>query len=235
MGLGIKTWIQFILKETFGGGHGWFSAAGDYETWQQNRIKSILKHYSADFFDGKTIIELGAGYGDIGRFFHQLGAKVTFIEGRKENVTEIQRRYPSMRVLQWDLNDPLPPTADKADIIIHFGLLYHLGNPEASLRNSCRACQYMMLETECCDSDDPNFVRPVKEKAYWKDHALNGEGCSPSPAFVERTLTEEGMEFERVTDARCNGGEHFYDWPIKNTGITKKGQRKFWFVKKKAH
>src|SRR5260370_667577 len=103
MGLGIKTRIIHGVRELLKM-NDWFGAGAGYGPWQQNRIIAATEHYGVPFFRGKTIIELGAGYGDIGRFFHQLGAQVTFIEGRKVNVAEIQRRYPSMQAIQWDLN-----------------------------------------------------------------------------------------------------------------------------------
>ncbi|MDB6016038.1 MAG: methyltransferase FkbM family [Pedosphaera sp.] len=233
MGFGIKTYLFYVLDEALGK-HDWFGAGAGYHIWQGKRIRAMIEHYGVRFFEGKTLLELGAGYGDIGNVFSLLGAKVTCLEGRKSHVAEIKRRYTGVTAIQHNLNEPLPPSANKADFIIHFGLLYHLGDPEASLRNTCRACKFMALETECCDSDDPNFTRTVSEHAFWQDHAIDGKGSSPSPAFVERILTEEGMEFERVTDDRCNAEEHFYDWPLKNTGITKKGMRRFWFAKKKS-
>lgn len=232
MGFGIKTYLKFQLDQLMGR-HDWFGAGSSYYEWQSLRIRAMLRHYGVEFFANKTILELGAGYGDIGRFFSLLGAKVTCLEGRKVNVTEIKRRYSEMSALQYDLNQPLPHGANKADFIIHFGLLYHLANPEASLREACRACNDMVLESECCDSSDPHFVRPVREQRYRRDHAIDGLASSPSPAFVERILREEGMEYEMITDNRCNAYEHFYDWPINNTGITQKGQRRFWFVKRK--
>ena len=35
-----------------------------------------------DFFKGKKILELGAGHGDIGAFFAELGADVLCLDGR---------------------------------------------------------------------------------------------------------------------------------------------------------
>jgi SAM-dependent methyltransferase len=229
MGLGIKTYVVDKFAE-LSGKRKWFGMG--YHQWQSKRIIAMLDRYGHQFFNGKTILELGAGYGDIGGFFSMLGANVTCLEGREINTDQIKVRYPAVKAMEFDLNKPLPESLSSVDLIIHFGLLYHLNNPEASLRNTCRACKYMALETECSDSSDPMFSREVREKKYHKDHAIDGIGCSPSPAFVERILKEEGMRFERIDDASCNANDHFYDWPLENTGATRKGQRRFWFVEK---
>lgn len=192
----------------------------------------MLDHYGHSFFVGKKVLELGAGHGAIGGFFSMLGANVTCLEGRSEHVEQIRQRFPAVNAMVFDLDKALPANLVPADVIIHFGVLYHLRDPEASLRDTCRACSHMVLETECADSDDPNFSRQTSEKVYHKDHALNGVGCSPSAAFIERILSEEGMAFEMIKDARCNAGDHHYDWPLRNTGAGPKAQRRFWFVKK---
>ena len=229
MGLGIKSrlqwkWMELTGKvQRFGPG---------YYLWQSKRIRAMLDHYGHEFFAGKSIAELGAGFGDIGGFFSMLGSRVTCLEGRAINVTEIVKRYPGVVAVEFDCNNPLPLELRKMDFIIHFGVLYHLRDPSASLRDACKCTNEMVLETECADSNDPNFFRPTKEAIYIKDHALDGIGCSPSPAFIERILTEEGMSFTRIEDARCNADDHVYDWPIKNTGVTRKGYRKMWFVKR---
>lgn len=230
MGLGIKSYLTFKAQSLMGKNE---SFGLGYHEWQSRRILAMLDHYGVPFFRGKSILELGAGHGDIGNVFSFLGAKVTCLEGRDTHVAELKRRHPAVEAFQHDCNNPLPDVASSADLIIHFGVLYHLRDPEASLRNTCRACTFMVLETECSDSSDPAFTRQTSEHAYRLDHALDGVGCSPSPTFVERVLTEEGMEFTRILDNRCNAGDHVYDWPITNSGATRKGQRRFWFVKKR--
>lgn len=228
MGLGIKSRIlHYIAART--GKYELFGAG--YHEWQSRRIRAMVDHYGHRFFEGLAVTELGAGFGDIGGFFSMLGSKVTCLEGRQSNVDEMKKRYPVVKAAFFDCNNTLPVEA-RNPFIIHFGVLYHLRNPEASLRDTCRACIDMALETECLDSDDPNLFRPNRELAYVKDHAIDGQGCCPSPAFVERILIEEGMSFTRIEDARFNVNGHFYDWPIKNTGRRYQGQRKFWFVKK---
>jgi hypothetical protein len=230
MGLGIKSRVKYFIEE-MAGKHQRFGPG--YYLWQSRRIRAMLDHYGHEFFANKSVTELGAGFGDIGGFFSMLGFRVICLEGRVSNTAEIRKRYPAVMALQHDCNNPLPLECRKVDFVIHFGVLYHLRDPAASLRDACGTTNEMVLETECVDSSDPHFFRQTQEHTYVKGHALDGIGCSPSPAFIERILTEQGMSFIRVDDKRCNADDHFYDWPIKNNGVTKKGQRKFWFVKRR--
>jgi hypothetical protein len=93
---------------------------------QNNRIKFMLDKYGSDFFKDKKILELGSHNGYIGNFFQkELGADVTCVEGRFENVMLMYFDYPNLKIVQknmdskdWDLG--------KFDIIINFGLYYHL-------------------------------------------------------------------------------------------------------------
>ncbi len=229
MGFGTRNFLRYNTNRLLGKIGTNFQVA--YERWRAKRVQAILDHYGHSFFEGKTLLELGAGYGDIGNFFSLLGAKVTCVEGRQKNANQIIRKYESLRAITYDLNDGLP-SKEHYDIIIHFGVLYHLKNPERSLRESCQCCDHLILETECSDSDDPYFLPTAQETSYVFDQAIDGVGTRPSQAWVERILTEEKRSFERLFNARLNADGHFYDWPLKNTRQCPRGQRRFWFVKR---
>ena len=93
--------------------------------WQTNRINFILSKYPKDFFKGKRILEVGAYNGYIGAYFASLGAEVHCVEGRPENVAQIKNDYPQVTAEVGDL-DVSSWKWGKWDIIINFGLYYHL-------------------------------------------------------------------------------------------------------------
>ena len=236
MGMGIKSALKrritFLMapKRALGLWKGEFVET--YQEWRTKRLIAILEHYGLHFFEGKTVLEVGAGFGDIGGFISEMGAKVVCTEGRATNLAAIRRRFKDRMVIhRLDLNRPDAITKN-FDVIIHLGVLYHLQDYMKPLQNACAHCQHLILETEVADSDDPNFVLKVKESFEGYDQALDGLGCRPSAAAVEKVLTECGMAFERITDSRCNGGFHYYDWPVTNSGLWKGGQRRFWFAHK---
>jgi hypothetical protein len=95
-----------------------------------------------------------------------------------------------------------------------------------------KSTDYLVLETVVCDSDDKNFILKVEEDVNGYDKSLIGIGSRPSAEFIEEILKDNGYEFERVNDSRCNAGHHEYDWEVQNTGVRLFGKRRFWFCKK---
>lgn len=203
---------------------------GHYVEWRLKRIAAIKNYYGKSFFQNKTILELGCGFGDIGASFHELGAKITCNDARMQHLEKAKSTYPFINIICADIDKDWP--FDSYDIIFHLGVLYHLKNFEISLRKTCESCNYLVLESEVCDSDDPSVVFYPNEAGY--DQAFNNVGCRPSPHFIERILTENNMKYELVSDDRCNSNFHVYDWKTTNTKIYKSGLRRFWFCKRQS-
>jgi SAM-dependent methyltransferase len=203
----------------------WFT--DHYDEWRERRIAAIQDHYGTDFFSGKSLLEVGCGYGDIGAAFSRLGANVTCSDAVPGHLKEVARRYPGIKTTRADLDGPWP--FETFDICVHLGLLYHLRDPEASLRAAVQHSSILILETVVNFSDDPYSIDLIQESGY--DQAWGGTGSRPSGAFVERVLTETGCTFERITDDRCNSGYHRYDWSTANPPAEDYGTRRMWFVK----
>lgn len=207
-----------------------------YELWRTTRLNKIEKIFGKEFFSGKTVLELGCGQGHIGRKFIEWGAQVTFCEARKELVDSMKNIMPDQEVIQlnqeeeWDLKR-------KFDIVIHWGVLYHLDKWKKDLECAIKHGNIIFLETEVCDSDDPNFELKVTEHGGW-DQAYNNEklGSRPSYSMVEKYLNMYQTSYTRYDDSDINAAHfHVYDWPIQNKGDWRHGMRKFWIVKNDAN
>ena len=59
-----------------------FDRDGNYIEWRRTRIEKVESLFGKDFFKGKKMLELGCAMGHTGRHFEELGATVTFAEGR---------------------------------------------------------------------------------------------------------------------------------------------------------
>lgn len=217
--------------------------------WTRNRVSMIIDVFGVDFFKGKTILDIGAAYGDNGGAFWKLGAKVTCVEARIECCNVISEKFPGINVKQGDLDEEQWKYGD-FDIIIHWGLLYHLKNPKQSVRTALKHCKWLFLETIVLDTDK-NDVLLVSE--HLSDHAYNGVGSRPSAKAVECWLSDEGLRnigdcanFQEIEEAcfsrydleRLNSGGHVYDWKLQNTGKDWIGTiyhslstRRFWIAK----
>ena len=197
--------------------------------WQNNRIQFMLSHYPAEFFKGKRILELGAYNGYIGAYFNSLGAEVHCLEGRKENVDKIKTNYPEVKVDVADLD-----TADwkwgKYDIIINFGLYYHLEKfHKEHLENCINNCDIMFFETVVYDSNDSEIYFRYEEG---DDQSLTPIGGTPSTSYVENIFDELKITYDKFSDGCLNGNGHHYDWKDTGSKVYDAWSRRFWIVKK---
>jgi SAM-dependent methyltransferase len=198
--------------------------------WNEKRLKAITDHYGIEFFDGIKVLDLGCGHGFFGDELAKLGAMVTYCDARREHLNQIVERNPNADVRLIDLEDGWPE--GQWDFIVHFGVLYHIENVVENLRKACESTEYMVLETLVCDSKDPKLNLAFKEDKTNISQAFQGMGSRPSPALIERVLTESGMEFTMLTTDKYNDHIHKYAWAVKNAKAYGAGLRRMWFVKK---
>ena len=202
----------------------------EYHTnWQKNRIKFILSKYPENFFNGKRILELGAFNGYIGSVFSSLGATVHCLEGREDNVNNIKRDYPqiSVELANLDTGDWL---WGKWDIIINFGLYYHLEyHHKKHLENCIDNCDLMFFESVIFDSYEPEIYYRDESGI---DQSLGQTGGIPSTSYVENILMAKKTCFLKNTTNELNGDLHHYNWVDSNSKILDQYARRFWIIKK---
>ena len=197
---------------------------GHYDNWILSRMNCIRKYIIPDYFKNKLLLELGCGYGHIGHHFYELGAIVTSSDAREEHILVVNKLYPNIKTLVFDCDNNID--IDKYNIIVHWGLLYHLHEIENHIAQIANKCDVLFLETEVSDSDSNSFYIQVDEFGY--DQALNHKGIRPSPSYVEKELTKNGFQYKLIKDPILNSDIHIYDWDINNTNIWRHGLRRFW-------
>lgn len=202
-----------------------------YQNWQKSRMNGVLKYISPSYFKNKNILELGCGYADIGNKFYELGAKITSSDARQEHLDIVNIKYPHIKTFQFDCDNE--KLTQKYDIILHWGLLYHLKNIKEHLNNVLNNCDILLLETEVSDTDDINYNINIYENGY--DQAYNNEGSRPSAKYVENILNKNGFEFKLIKDPILNSDFHIYDWNITESKIYKCGLRRFWICWKNVN
>jgi SAM-dependent methyltransferase len=187
-------------------------------------MNGVKKFISPEYFKSKTLMELGCGYADIGNMFYELGANVTSSDVRKEHLEVVKVRYPHIKTMLIDGDND--DVKDKYDIIVHWGLLYHLNEIEIHLEKISQKCDVLLLETEVCDSDQKDFYISTNENGF--DQAFNNKGIRPSESYVENVLDKNGFQFKLIKDPILNSGFHCYDWDITNSRGWRHGLRRFW-------
>ena len=220
-----------------------------YENWRVRRCTKILEIYGVDYFKNRKVLELGAGHGDIGAFFAELGADVLCLDGRIQNVNIARlkhRKVPNVKFEQFNLERDFSPFG-RYDLIINFGLVYHLRNVDSHLKCCFSVADDMVLETVVCNSVDPRKIFYCGERREVEDEALEGTGSRPSPFYVERIAQENNFEVIRYFTSDLNSGQETpnayqfrYDWKHKNDesfnvhfrGGEPHDLRRFWRFKK---
>jgi SAM-dependent methyltransferase len=204
--------------------------SGHYNDWRDRRVAFVADAVDpAAVLAGKRVLELGCGHAHVGDLFREkFGAVVTSADARAEHIEAARRLHPKIAAFEQidcDADGSIP--RGRFDAVVDWGLLYHLRDPAMHIRNVCESTGHILfLETEVCDSDDPDAVVATTESGY--DQAFHNVGCRPSAAFVERELTKHGFSFALFRDSRLNAGLHVYDWPVANTKTWRHGQRRFW-------
>jgi len=211
-----------------------------YVLWRQVRINKIEQIFGKEFFKDKTILELGCGYGDIGKYFKEsLQADVTFAEGREEHFPFIRGNVSGCKIVHinqenhWQLET-------KYDVVIHFGVMYHLDNWKQDLECTLKHSDLVILETEVADSNDPTFEQKFVDMISY-DQAMGPKllATRPSAAYIESVFSENGFSFVRYDDTDLDTDIHNYSWKVTGSAESHKsersvgvGKRRFWVVRK---
>jgi hypothetical protein len=200
----------------------------NYHTeWQTARVNFLIDNWGSAFFKGKTVLELGSYNGFIGNKLSELGALVQSVDGRQENVDYINRNYPHLNAIVCNLDSP-DWSFDKWDIIVNFGLLYHLETyHKEHIVNCIQNCNTLFLESVIFDSNEPEIYT---RHETGPDQSLTDQGGTPSTSYVENIFREQNLKFTRHFSRVLNGGYHVYDWQENNTRVLNPFARRMWYV-----
>jgi hypothetical protein len=201
-----------------------------YKNWRKQRIAFLVKILGRDFFPGKNIIEFGAALGDVSAELSKLGAIVTICEGREKHVKVIKQRYPKLNCMVIDNDTDWSHffKENQFDLVIHWGLLYHLDNWEKDLLNSLRVGKVLSLETEVLSSSDT--AKEIKRTEFGDDQALHRFGTYVTSNSIESLFEQFGYQFLRYDDKSLNCPPYEYDWSPKENTFQQDGLRRFYMV-----
>lgn len=205
-----------------------------YIDWRATRIAKLEQVFGKEYFKDKSVLECGAGTGLVGKFLREeWGADVSFTEGREELLGKIRdNNFDGEIYLVNHERDWYPAMhfALKYDVIIHWGLLYHLNYWQEDLqrvRDRLNPGGVLVLETEVLDFDS-DTEKKIEESAFLDDQSLQGVGTQMTPTAVENQLKNLGFTFKRYDDKDLNCEFHHYDWVSSNSGKYGAGQRRYW-------
>lgn len=217
--------------------------------WRTLRVRKLEEIFGRNWFRGKKLLEVGAGFGNLGLYFKSLGADVTMTDIRNECLERIKEKDPQAKTFSID-HDKEWSLPDKFDIVLHFGLSYNLENWERDL--SCtikQSCKYIVFETAVNKfKDDISFL--IKDYHYHHPYLgpAHAVGSLPSISLIQKELDKHNVTYERYDKAELNiynfiytnacdydfvyptaKGPYIIDgWDSPHV----RGGRKFWIIKK---
>ncbi len=150
--------------------------------------------------ESRTVLEIGAGVGDLTSFFLDRDCSVTSVEPRSGNVERFRERYDGvriwpperLRIVQADVHDFLElPDIGPHQVVFCYGLLYHLEEPGLAIGNMASRCSELLLLETCVAHDrHDDWVRFHPEDPENVTNSITGHGCLPTRRWVFNRLRE---------------------------------------------
>jgi FkbM family methyltransferase len=139
-----------------------------------------------------TAIDAGCGVGFFSNSLEECGLNVCGFDGRAENVGEARRRFPEIPFEQADIEDEKTVSLGKFDLVLCFGLLYHLENPVVAIRHLHALTEKcLLLESMCIPDEKPAML--LREEPRQDDQSLTDMACYPSEGSLVKMLYRSGF------------------------------------------
>jgi SAM-dependent methyltransferase len=130
-----------------------------------------------------TALDLGCGVGHFSAMLQDLGLHVTAADARADNIAEARSRYPGIDFQVADAEDVSIATLGTFDVVVCFGLLYHLENPLRAIRN-LRALTGKLLILESMSIPEEQPLLFLMDEPPGEDQSLRAVSCYPSEGAI---------------------------------------------------
>jgi SAM-dependent methyltransferase len=192
---------------------------GYYARYNARRLEHLAS-LGLDLCD-KSVLEVGAGVGDLTSFFLDRGCKVTSIEARAENIERCAETFRSgeyhptvsLRLVHADAESLDRNVAEQFDVVFCYGLLYHTADPEAVLRQLAARCSGLLLLETCVSLGDHEAINPIEEDVALASQSYHGGACRPTRPWVLNRLREL-FAFTYVPATQPTSAEFLLDWSL---------------------
>ena len=142
--------------------------------------------------DLSRAVDTGCGVGFFSQTLAECGLNVCGFDGRGENVTEARRRFPHIPFEQADIEGKAILELGQFDLVLCFGLLYHLENPLLAvrhLRGLTGKC--LLLESMCLPEEKAAML--LREEPNQEDQSLSDVAWYPSEGTLVKMLYRGGF------------------------------------------
>src|SRR5216684_5747198 len=148
------------------------------------RLKPALKLSNA--------VDAGCGVGFFSQTLSECGLNVCGFDGRKENVAEARRRFAHIPFGEGDIEERAILQLGRFDLVLCFGLLYHLENPLLAIRNLHGLTEKcLLLESMCLPEEKTSML--LRAEPRQEDQSLGRVACYPSESSLVKMLYRAGF------------------------------------------
>jgi FkbM family methyltransferase len=139
-----------------------------------------------------TAVDAGCGVGFFSQTLAECGLFTSGFDARAENVEEARRRFPGIPFEQADVEAREISQLGQFDLVLCFGLLYHLENPWQAIRN-LRAIteKCLVLESMCLSEERCSLL--LRQEPRQDDQSLTEMACYPSESSLVKMLYRAGF------------------------------------------
>ena len=182
---------------------------------------------------GKSVLELGAGVGDLATFFLDRDCTLVSIEPRPENCAIFADMMASLikagytraqngRLITGDVESLERLVSGTFDIVFCYGLLYHLKNPESMLTVMASRCTDLLLLETCVSFGRDESINSLNEPVSDPTQAFDGYGCRPTRSWIFNRL-KMLFPYVYVPCTQPAHDEFPLDWtaPVQTSGYTR--------------
>jgi FkbM family methyltransferase len=134
-----------------------------------------------------TALDAGCGVGFFSRMLQECALQVRGFDGRSQNVAEARARFPEIAFEQRNVEDPGIRDLGVFDLVLCFGLLYHLENPLLAIRNlRAMTGKCLLLESMCAPGEGTGAL--LREEPREDDQSLTDVAFYPSESTLIKML-----------------------------------------------
>jgi SAM-dependent methyltransferase len=140
----------------------------------------------------RTALDMGCGVGYYSAMLQGLGLQVTATDARAENIAEARNRHPGIDFRVADAEDPSLAALGTFDLVVCFGLLYHLENPMRAIRNLRALTGKLLILQSMAVPDEQPFLFLLDEPPG-EDQSLRAVSCYPSEGAIIKMAHRAGF------------------------------------------
>jgi len=156
-------------------------------------LEALLVNVGEKYGIGSAL-DVGCGVGLFCKYLKARGMKVKGLDARTENVDEAKRRNPGVEFDVSNIESLVGGAVGQFDLVVCFGLLYHLENPFLAIRNLFSVTGKLLLVETVIAPWKP-LAAFLYEEDQRPDQGVHYVALIPTESFLIKCFYTAGFSF----------------------------------------